>query len=289
MAEQADEPQGDELDDEILDDEPQGDDEGDQDQGDDGGSAEDDEGDDVQIMFGDEAAPASEDESGSGLVRELRAKLREANSKVARYERGELEPPAKPQVIEVGEKPTLAGCDYDEERFEAERDAWDERKRQAEEAKARSEQEQQARTAELAKDFERFTTGKKALGFRDFDAAENEVVSVLSMHQQSAIVQAADDPAKVIYALGKHPAKLNALAAISNPVKFVAAVAKLEGTLKVTKTNRQRPAPESIVRGSAPLSAGKDKHLEKLEAQASRTGDRSALIAYRAKLKKQGK
>jgi hypothetical protein len=33
-----------------------------------------------------------------------------------------------PKPIDVGEKPTMAGCDFDEERYEAELDAFKERK-----------------------------------------------------------------------------------------------------------------------------------------------------------------
>jgi hypothetical protein len=259
--------------------------EGDQD------AAEDDEdGESVEILFGDEAAPASESGSEPDLIRKLRDANREQAKKLAAYERGDLQPPKQPQVIEVGEKPTMESCDYDEGKFETELDAWKERGRQAEEAKAQVNKQHEAERAELEKDLQRYAEKRDALKIRDFEAVKADVVAAMSPNHISAIIQAAKDPAKVIYALGKHPAKLAALAAMTNFPKFIAAIVEVEGTLKVTKTTRNRPEPESTVRGSAPLSAAsKDKHLAKLEAKASQTGNRTDLIAYRAKLKKRSK
>lgn len=288
MAEQAEADDVHDEDIDILDQGGDADDQGDGGQ-DEGADAADQGDDDVEILFGDEAAPASEEKSEPDLIRKLRAELREKSTKLAKYDRGEIQPPAAPKVIEVGPKPTLAACGYDEERFEAERDAWDERSRQAEEAKAANQRQADAYQAELNKDVERYQSAKAALGLRDFQVSQDTVRDALSQNQISGILQAADDSAKFIYALGKHPAKLEALKAITNPVKFIAAVAKLEGTLKVTKTSRKAPELDTPVRGSAPLSASKDKHEAKLEAKAAQTGNRTELIAYRAKLKKQAK
>src|SRR5690349_21585185 len=81
-----------------------------------------------EVQFGDEAAPASE--SDTPLIKHLRQQLRETQSRLREVEK------AAPQTqrIEVGEKPTLSGCEYDEERFEAELDGWKERKAAAEAA-----------------------------------------------------------------------------------------------------------------------------------------------------------
>jgi hypothetical protein len=86
--------------------------------------------------------------------------------------------------------------------------------------------------------------------------------------QQAIVIKAADDSAKVIYALGRHPEKLKTLAAIKDPIKFAVAISKLEGTLKVT-TRRKAAEPDEGVRGDAPLSVGADKELARLEKRAS--------------------
>ena len=48
---------------------------------------------------------------------------------------------------------------------------------------------------------------------------------------------------------------------------------------------RKAPAPDRPSSGAARMPGGVDKQLEKLETEAERTGDRTAVIAYRKKLK----
>ena len=97
-------------------------------------------------------------------------------------------------------------------------------------------------------------------------------------------MRAPKNSANVIYALGKVPAKAAELAKISDPIELAAELARLEGKLTMTKRNAP-PPPEQIVRGSAPLSSQADKHLERLEAEAARTGDRTKVVQYKRQLK----
>lgn len=274
MAEEAETPEGDEP--LII--ETEGDlegDGGDQDEGNDAG-------DEIEVKFGDEAAPASDDGRDSGLVRELRAANREQAKRLAAFERGES---AKP--VEVGPEPTFDEC-YEAEdpgaEFKTRLLAWTERKAKAEAADAETRKAREATQTAFAAKLAVFGRNKTALGAKDFDALEEEVTSALNQAQQAVIVTGATNAANVIYALGKHPAKLATLAAITNPIEFAFAVAKLEGTLQVTN-KRRAPEPEERVRGSAPLSPGKDKVLERLEAEADKTGDRSKVIAHKRRLK----
>lgn len=239
--------------------------------------------DEVEVSFGDEAAPASNEGTDSGLVRKLRAEIRERDARLATLNRGDAVKP-----VEVGEKPTLAECDYDETRFETELDAWRDRKVEAEKADAQATEAAKRTQTAWAEELQDFGRKKAALKARDFEAAEEEVVAGLTQVQQAIVIKAADDSAKVIYALGKHPAKLAALAAIEDPIKFAVAVSKLEGTIKVT-TGRKAPDPEGIVKGSAQISAGSDKHLERLEKDAERTGDRTKVVQYKREQRLKGK
>lgn len=104
------------------------------------------------------------------------------------------------------------------------------------------------------------------------------------MTQQGIIVSGADNPALVTYALGKDSAKLAELKAITDPVKFAFAVSKLETQLKVTP-RKPASAPEAVVKSNTRTSGSVDSQLERLRAEADRTGDYTHVFRYKQQLK----
>ena len=228
----------------------------------------------VLVSFGGEPAPGSDGDAPE-WVRELRRRNRELERKVAEFEKSG----AASTVPEAGPKPTLAGCDYDEERFEQELSDWNDRKAKAD--RAAGEAEAAAKKAEEAFNAKVGAYGqqKDKLQARDFDTAEAEVLSALSQTQQGLIIHGAERKAELVLALGRHPDKLRELATITDPVEFAFAAGRLEGKLTVS-TKRPATSPEGKVTGSAPLSGTSDKTLERLEAEAAKTGDRSKVIAH---------
>lgn len=229
--------------------------------------------DELLVSFeGEGAAPSPSEQTESNVLRELRARNRELTR--------ELEARNRPAPIEVGEKPTLEGFDYDADKYEAAYDAWVERKAQAQaqqaEANKSVQQQQEAWNKRVAEVGEQIASLKA----KDFPQALEEVKSAFSEAQQVVIMRAPKNAANVIYALGKVPAKAAELAKISDPIELAAELARLEGKLTVT-TRAKAPPPEQIVRGSAPLSPGVDKHEERLSADAARTGNYTKLFAYR--------
>lgn len=225
--------------------------------------------------FGEEAAPAPE--SDNSVIRELRAKYREVVRENAELKRG-----AKPAKIEVGEKPTLESCEYDEERFETALDAWKGRKAQAEqqdrEQQQRTEREREAWT-ERAKAYE---DDKQRIAVSDYDDAEAAVFDTLPEPVQ-ALIMLTGKPAALIYALSRTPAKLEELSKL-DLARAAMMIGKLEDKLTVTK--RALPDPDRPVRGNArPATA--DKELARLEKEAARTGDRTEVVRYKRKLKAQ--
>lgn len=238
---------------------------------------------DEVVSFDDEAAPAS-GEAETGLAKHLREEIRKRDKQIAELRR--IAP--QPQAIEVGEKPTIGGCDYDEDAYEAALAQWMERKAKAEAQKTEAEQAARQAQDAWAEEVQGHIAKKAALKFKDVEEAEEAALASLSDIQQAVIVKAAANSAMVMYALGKHPAKLAEISKITDPIKLAVAVSKLEGKMTVKKRGGP-PEPERIARGSAPVSAGTDKHLERLEKEADRTGDRTKLIAYRQKLKAQAK
>jgi hypothetical protein len=234
--------------------------------------------DELEISFGDEAAPASQGD-GSDLVRHLRSEIRKRDEELAVHRKAQ---PPQPQTIDPGPKPTLESCDYDGDRFETELDAWKEKKAKADAAQSSAQQAAQAERERFQQRLDAYQGGKTALKAKDFDVAEAAVMSGLSPVQQAVALKAAADPAKLVYALGRHPQKLAELAKLNDPIEFAVAVSKLEGQLKVTQRGRTPPEPDTAPRGSAPLTGAKvDPHLERLEREAAKTGDRTAVVRYR--------
>lgn len=246
--------------------------------------------DEVVVSFGDEAPPASEDDENRApaWVKDLRRANREKDRRIRELEqRLNSGSQQAEQAVVVGAKPTLEACDYDAEKFEVELEAWHTRKREADQQKAKKDEAEKAAQEAWAARIKTYAQAKASLKVADFQDAEDALSDALSVTQQGVILSGAEKPELLVYALGKAPAKLKELAAITDPVKFAFAVAKLETQLKV-QPRKQAPAPERRVTGSVPVG-GPDKTLERLEAEADKTGDRTKVAAYKRQLRMSSK
>lgn len=216
-------------------------------------------------------------EEETPLQKKLRSEIRERDKRIKELERNNA-----PKPVEIGKKPDLwDDCEGDPDRYEAELLAYHDRKRQAEQAE-RSQSEQQT-TQQQAFEKQRFAYREKAqkMGVRDIDGAEQGIIDALGAPYLGAIIQYADNPAKVVAALAAHPRLLAQIADEPDDLRRLKLMFQMES--KVTIKRKGAPAPEAatILRGTATVSGG-DKQLEKLEKDAERTGDRSALIKYKA-------
>lgn len=252
--------------------------------------SEDSEDDEVVITIGDEAPPQEEEERAQApeWVRELRKAHRETQRENRELkERLEKVNSPQPEAEPLGPKPTLEGHDYDAEEFEKALADWYERKRKKDqqEADAKREQEQQQKAWQAKLD--EYGEAKSALKVKDFDDAEAVVLEVFDQTQQGIMIQGSDNPAHVFYALGKNEGKAKELASIKDPVKFAFAVAKLEKEIKVGKRKgKTPPPPERTVKGTGKKSGTVDSTLERLRAEAEKTGDYTKVHAYRQKKRK---
>lgn len=246
--------------------------------------------DEVVVTIGEEPPASHEDEVAKApeWVRELRKSSREKDRKIRELEdKLKTTTGAETKPAPLGKKPTLEECDYDAEKFEAELASWYDRKRKADEEAARVEAEQkEAQKAWQAK-LDSYGKAKAELKVKDFDDAEALVQENFSQTQQGIMLQGAENPALLVYALGKNPKKAKELASTTDPVKFAFAVAKLETQLKVTN-RKAAPPPEKTVRGTGPVSGTVDSQLERLRAEAEKTGDYSKVMAYRRQKRNAG-
>jgi hypothetical protein len=244
-------------------------------------NAEDNQDDDVIVSIGEEAPPPKKQTQASEWVKELRKTNRELQRK-NRELQGKLQAaPTENKPVVIGNKPKLENHDYDADKYEEALTNWFERKRQADDVNAKQEAEvmnqQQAWQAKL----DDYGKAKAELRVKDFEDAEEVAQQVFSITQQGILLHGADNPALVVYATGKNPAKAKELAEIKDPVKFAFAVAKLEKDLKVTN-RRHAPAPERIISGTGRSSGAVDSTLERLREDAARTGNMTKVIQYKA-------
>lgn len=233
----------------------------------------------VVVTIGEESPP-QEEERAPEWVRELRKSNRETvreNRELKKQLEQLKTTPAKQETL--GEKPTLEACEYDTEAYETKLASWYEQKREHDEQERRKQEEgakaQQAWNARLTA----YQEQRSALKVSDFEDAEETVKDLFSPDQQGLLIKATKNPAVAVYALGKNPKKAQELASIKDPIDFAIAVHDLETQMKVTP-RKTAPVPETTVRGNARVSAGIDSTLERLRAEADRTGDRTKVAAY---------
>jgi len=250
---------------------------------DEGQNAEDDQGesDEVIVSIGEEAPPPEEQTHAPEWVRELRKTNRELqrqNRELQNKLQATAQAETKPVVL--GAKPKLEDHDYDAEKFEVALADWFERKRQADEAQAKQEAEVMNQQKAWKAKLDGYGKAKAELRVKDFEDAEAVAQELFNITQQGVVLQGADNPALVIYALGKNPKKAKELSDIKDPVKFAFAVAKLEKELKVTN-RRAAPPPERVVSGTGRVSGAVDSTLERLREEAARTGNMTKVIQYK--------
>jgi hypothetical protein len=183
-------------------------------------------------------------------------------------------------------KPTLDQYDYDETRFSEAYDKWMEQKEalnRADQAKLDAQREEREALANFQK---LYAERSKALGVDDFEEAESEVSALLNQVQAGLLMRGADDPANLVYALSKSPARLMDLAKITDPVKFTVAIAKMELSLATKKTSRPAPEPRLTSERTGTGFNASSATLEKLRDEAARTGDFTKVVEYKRKMAK---
>lgn len=244
-------------------------------------------GDETVVTIAGESPPQEEEEKQAPeWVRNLRKNYRELQREKRELEERlkAVSPATEQSPVTPGKKPTLEDCDYDSDKFENELAGWFERKRQSEETEAKHRAKQQEEQQTWQKKLETYTQSKTGLKVSDFQDAEDTVLETLSVTQQGIILQGAQNPAVMVYALGKNPNKAKELAGITDPVQFAFAVAKLETQLSVQK--KQAPPPEKRINGNGSLGTS-NAQLDRLREEAARSGDFTKVIAFKKQLKNQ--
>jgi hypothetical protein len=260
----------------------------DEDEGEPEDKAESEDSDEIIVAIDGEEPPPQEEQAAPEWVRELRREHRELKKRNRELESRVSQSTETNPVVTLGAKPSLEALDYDTEKYEQSLADWYERKRlvddQQTQARRSEEEQQRAWNAKL----EGYVEAKTKLKVRDYDDAEEVAQQLFNVVQQGVMIQGAENPALVIYALGKNPKKAKELAAIDDPVKFAFAVAKLESQLKISN-RKAATKPEKTFSATAPARGAVDSTLERLREEASKTGNMDKVMAYKRAQKQAAK
>ena len=268
------------VDNELLDDEQDIEDSQDDEQDADGEEAEsqDDSDDDALDFSFDDDSDSSDPFKGQEAPEWVK-KVREENRELKRQLK-QREAQQMPQQV-LREEPTLDDHDYDDEAFKQDYAQWLQEKQQID-------AQVQAERQKYQQYYERYKADVDAIKAKapDYDEGELSVVDVLSEQKQGLLQMLVDNPAKVVYALGKNsPAQLDRLSKLDD-IQFAKQIVLMEMQMssKTKSRNQNKPKPKTHeLEGAA---GGADTRLAKLEAEADRTGDRSKVAAYKKQMRK---
>lgn len=249
-----------------------------------------DESEDEVFSFG-EDSPPQEDDGFAGKpapewVKKQRAENRELKKQLRELQqKQEQSTQVVNQPLTLGNKPTLAEYEYDEEQYDKALSQWYENKanfdkQQAELNSKKVEQEQEVKAL-----VDNYNQRKASFNKDDFEEVENYVGSKLTQDQVLALFEVSKKPEVLVYALGKNQHRLEELASIKSPYKFAVAVSELENQVKATKRTAAAAPERKITSGQSGV-ASTDARLAELEKEAERTGNRSKLIQYKKSLNK---
>lgn len=232
------------------------------------------------VTIGDEHPPEDDERSAAPWIKELRKQNRELVRRTRHLEQQLQQQQPAPAAVVVGPKPTMAACDYDEDKFASEMEAWHGRKAKADEQQREAQRQQETQAADWQKRLQNYRSQAAALRVPGFEQAEETVRDTFSVVQQGLLIRACKQPALMVAALGNNERKARDLAAITDPVEFVAEVARLEAQVKTQARKPAAPVERMPPRSSTAGAAAVDNQLAKLQAEADRTGDRTKVVAY---------
>lgn len=231
----------------------------------------------LTVTIDGEEPEEEEQKKAPGWVQDLRKKNREDQRRIKELE-AKLEQKEAPEKPILGAKPTLESFDYDSDKYEAALEDWYTKKRDVDKEEEQRRKEEEQQKLDWQSRLDEYSKKKGELKVPDYDEAEAIAQDMFDVTQQGIMVQGADNPALVIYALGKNEKKAKELSAIKDPVKFAFAIAKLETQLKVS--GRKPPPPEKVVTGSG-KSTAIDSTLDRLREEAAKSGDYSKVHEYK--------
>lgn len=232
-----------------------------------------------------EGAEQDEEEAKApNWVKELRKKNREDQKRIRELEE-RLAQGSAPQSDDPGKEPELEDFDYDADAFKAAYRDWTAKKVEADKRKEERRKAQEEIEREWSEVIEKHQ--KEAAKFDKSAMAEAvaELEGVLPQDRRAMIIDMPGDTAALTLALGSRPEKLRQLASIKSQVKFIAALADFQKEIKV-QSKKTPPPPERTISGSGKSPGATANNLDKLKAEAEKTGNYEKYHAEKRRLGK---
>lgn len=247
-----------------------------------------DDSDEVIISIGDESLTPKEKPKTPDWVREIRKsnkELKKENRKL--QEQVQAVAGVTTQPTTLGKKPKLEDFEYEEDKFEKALDEWHEKKHEIKKAEIATQAKKQEEQARWQSKIDSYNTAKSKLKVSNFEDAEDIVEDTLNKTQQGIIKGYVKKPADMVYALGNYPKVLKELAAVTDPVEFSIQIGKLETKIS-TKQPKRKPAtkPEKLLKSSGGKTGSSQSALDKLRAEAKKTGDMTKYFKYKKQMEK---
>lgn len=236
-----------------------------------------DEGHDL-VVAGDQPAPVKETPDKAKERNREFARLRARNAELEREREARTQPAT---VADPGDEPTEASCGWDIPEFKKQWVAWNHAKQAKATADAQAAQDAQKAQGERQQKLAKYAEAKAEISTKltDYPELEATVATGLSQVQRDVILHYTENPTLVIAALGRSPERLQDFANTKDLGLLIAKAAKLEARTEL-KSKTTTPAPERRVTGSGSKAGGSDKELERLQAVADKTGDRTPVVNY---------
>lgn len=203
--------------------------------------------------------------------RDLARKLKLEQQDKLRLQK-KLESTVAPVIEELPPEPDLGddGIDYDPAIFKQKWSEWNIKKQAIENQKKDVEAKAKTQQEKFNQKLSSYEQGKA--NYKGIAEAEKTVTSVLSVNQQGIVVQYADDPAFLVFALGKNPVALNQLAAIDDPIEYAIKIREIERKAKEKMTTSSKaPPPEKVVTGKTAIPSNHQKRLDQLRESGNIT------------------
>lgn len=220
------------------------------------------------------------------LIRDFRKRERENKARIRELEKQVEAKKAEAKLPALKPKPKIEDFDYDEDEYDTALLKWNDAKAAHKRAADEAKKKQVTAQKEWEKDLSSYHQQRSELNVPDYEDAEGEVQNTLSETQQGIIVTAADNPAHLVLALGRNKKALAKLSEITDPIKFTAAMAKMEARMKVNGRKPKTTPEGKVKRAEGRKGSIGDKKLKQLEAEADKTGDRTKVQKYKREMAK---